>query len=237
MRVFHLKKDFLIVLLVLLMLSLIVLIVYSTARKTAMDTVFSFPLYNHTVVIDPGHGGYDPGVHRDGVTEKDIVLDISRNLKLFLRRQGAEVIMTREVDKDLLEVGPKKRKDLEGRMKVIEKADADLLVSVHTNAMESPVWSGAQTFFSSHDDQASRQLALCVQEELVKNLGNTKREAKPGYYYILEQSPIPATIVEVGFISNPEEAEQLKNPDYQKKVALSIYKGIYRYFMQNKTDL
>lgn len=233
MRIFHLKKDFLVAILILLMLAIIVLLIYTTALKTAGDTFFSFPLYNSTVVVDPGHGGYDPGVYRNGIYEKDIVMDISRQLKLYLRKKGAQVVMTREEDADFLEAGPKKMRDLEQRLKIVAEADADLMVSIHTNAMESSVWSGAQTFYREEEDASSKKLALFIQDELINKLGNTKRQAKPGNYFLLDNSPIPATIVEVGFISNPEEARLLQKPEYQDKVAYSIGNGILRYLTED----
>lgn len=232
MHVFYCRRDTVIAVLVILVLILIGIIVYSTNRYASREAIFSFPLLGYGVVIDPGHGGYDPGVKRDEICEKDIVLEISRYIELMLGRKGTRIVMTRDDDEDLLELpaGPKKRTDLTNRLKIITRAEADIMISIHANGMESPLWSGSQTFYK--DDKDSKRLALLIQEELITELHNTIREAKPGAYFILERSPIPAVIVEVGFISNPQEAKLLQDPEYQKKVALAISKGVYRYFKE-----
>lgn len=232
MRVVYFKKELLVALLIILMLLLIVLIIKSTDRKDSVEAVFVFPLLGRSLVIDPGHGGYDPGVTGHGVIEKDVVLEISRYMKLLLQKKGARVIMTREVDDDLLELpaGPKKRADLTNRLKIIEGSDVEIMVSIHANAIESPVWSGSQTFYNSDEDEDSRLLALLIQEELISVLKNTNRHAKPGNFFILQNSPVPSAIVEVGFLSNPEESKLLQDPEYQKKVAYAVSRGIFRYF-------
>lgn len=234
MRVIHFKKELLVFLLIMLMLLLISLIIYTTSLKASVESLFSFPLLGQSVAIDPAHGGYDPGVFREGVDEKDIVLEISRYTKMFLQKRGGRVVMTRETDMDLLELpaGPKKLKDLTNRLALIEDSEVDILVSIHTNAIQSSVWSGAQTFYSSDEDVKSKRLALLIQEELIKELKNTDRKAKTGSYFLLQNAPVPAVIVEVGFISNPQELKLLQDPEYQKRVALAISEGIYKYFKE-----
>jgi len=188
-----------------------------------------------TIVLDPGHGGQDPGATSPYCeAEKDVVLKIALYLKQFLEESGANVILTRDGDYDLADDDrprgvTRKRSDLEKRQKIVEEANADLLVSIHVNSILSSRWSGAQTFYSAHLEE-NRLLAAIIQDALKENLGGTKREAKDLDAYILRTSQVPAVLVEVGFISNPREGRLLGQADYQRKVAYSIYKGISRYF-------
>lgn len=189
------------------------------------------PLSGEVIVIDPGHGGYDPGVMFDEeILEKDIVLEIGFYLREFLQQGGAEVVMTRDDDADFLQtsVGPKKRMDMQNRLEFINEIDPDFVVSIHTNYIPSPIWRGAQTFYHK-DCEESKFLADSIQKELIRVLENTERAAKFADYYLLVESPVPASLVEAGFLSNPEEAELLTTPEYQKKIAWAIYLGIINY--------
>ncbi len=183
------------------------------------------------IAIDPGHGGYDPGAFNYGAIEKDVNLAVSIMLRDYLQQGGATVIMTREKDMDLLEAskGPKKRQDMKNRLGIIEKSQADLFVSIHSNAIASSVWSGAQTFYQEGDEEGMR-LAGLIQEELISVLQNTNRSISTAEYYLLENLYIPGVVVEVGFLSNPEEAVLLQDPEYQKKISWAIYGGIIKYF-------
>ncbi len=192
---------------------------------------YRMPLAAKVIAIDPGHGGYDPGVFDHNVIEKEVNMAVALILREYLQQGGATVIMTREKDMDLLEVskGPKKRLDMKNRLNIIEKSEANLLLSIHCNAIASPICSGAQTFYKEGDDEGMR-LAGLIQKELIRVLENTNRPIKTGEYYLLENSSIAGAVVEVGFLSNPEEAILLKDPHYQKKVAWAIYGGVIKYF-------
>lgn len=202
---------------------------------------WSLPLAGQIIALDAGHGGPDGGASsKQGLIEKDINLAVSLYLRDYLQQAGAVVVMTREEDKDLAGAdtrGYSKRKteDLKTRVRFIEERQADLLVSIHMNSIPSPRWRGAQTFYyPNHQDSAN--LAALVQEELKRNLENTDRVAKRSdkKVYLLEAVPIPSVLVEVGFLSNPGEAELLGSESYQRKVAASIYQGILRYYSGEK---
>lgn len=200
---------------------------------------WNLPLTGKIILIDPGHGGPDGGAGDQKTQEKDIALSISLKLRDFLQEQGALVIMTRETDKDLADSdtrGYSRRKieDLKKRLKMINHTDIDLFVSIHLNAIPSSRWSGAQTFFASQH-QENERIAKFIQDELRKNLKNTTRKAKPlNQVYILKNAKKPGALVEVGFLSNPAEKANLKKESYQDKVAASIYKGVIRYFTNEK---
>ena len=183
--------------------------------------------------LDPGMAVTIGSMHGEAI-EKDIVLEISLYLRDYLQQGGASVIMTRETDMDLLELpvaGPKKRQDLHNRLAVLESSQVDLLVSVHANSFSTSYWRGAQTFYQDGKENGKR-LAVCMQDELARVLRNTDRVAKSGNFFLLRELDVPGAIVEVGFLSNPEEARLLLNPNYQKKIAWAIYTGIIKYYSQ-----
>lgn len=210
------------------------------AIKTA--SYWSLPLAGTTIALDAGHGGPDGGaVSKQGVIEKDINLAVTLYLRDYLQQAGALVFMTREEDRDLASAdtkGYKKRKteDLTRRVRYIEEKKAGLFVSIHMNSVPSSRWSGAQTFFSTNNGD-SVTLAEYIQDELRKNLNNTDRVAKRSdkSVYLLEELKIPAVLVEVGFLSNPEEARLLRDEKYQQKVAASIYQGIMKYISKKES--
>lgn len=200
---------------------------------------WNLPLSGKVILIDPGHGGPDGGAGDEGALEKDIALKVSFKMKDYLEGQGALVLMTREEDKDLANKstrGYSKRKteDLKKRLEFINKSEADFFISVHLNSIPSPRWSGAQTFYAPHHKENARA-AKFIQDEFKKNLQNTTREAKPiNNVYIIKHAKRPGVLVEVGFLSNPAEKENLKKDSYQDKLAESIYLGILRYFTDEK---
>lgn len=196
--------------------------------------VMSYPIANQIIVIDAGHGGMDPGaISHSKHEEKDITLAISKKLVRYLSQAGATVISLRNNDEDLCEdhfkgsIRERKRKDLSLRVERAKARQADLYISVHTNADVSPQWFGAQTFYKAGNEK-SQAVAESIQEEFKRVLGNTKREAKTGSYYILDRATMPAVILEVGFLSNPREADLLISDDYQEKVAYAIFCGIVK---------
>jgi N-acetylmuramoyl-L-alanine amidase len=204
-------------------------------------TYWTMPLSGKTIAIDAGHGGPDGGAEsRDGVAEKNLNLAIAKYLRDYLQQAGALVVMTREEDKDLARpetkgLSNRKTEDLHARAELITKHNAQLYVSIHMNSIPSSRWRGAQTFYSTlHPD--SKVFALLIQDELRKNLGNTDRVAKTieTEPYLLKTLQIPGALVEAGFLSNPEEAALLNDPNYQKKVAASIYQAILRYYSGDK---
>ncbi|WP_338471370.1 N-acetylmuramoyl-L-alanine amidase CwlD [Niallia sp. XMNu-256] len=200
---------------------------------------WNLPLSGKIILIDPGHGGPDGGAGDKDALEKDIALHVSHKLREYLQEQGALVIMTREDDTDLADADTKgysrrKVQDLKKRLDLINNQDIDFFVSVHLNSIPSAKWSGAQTFYAPQYDENERA-AKFIQDELIKNLENTNRRAKPiNHVYILDNAKKPGVLVEVGFLSNPTEKANLKKDPYQEKIAVSIYNGIMRYYSNEK---
>ncbi|WP_199616508.1 N-acetylmuramoyl-L-alanine amidase CwlD [Paenibacillus alkalitolerans] len=214
------------------------LLVYVFTNQLPADktwTYWTLPLSGKIIAIDPGHGGPDGGANsRDGLVEKDVTLAISLYLRDYLQQSGAVVVMTRETDTDLAPEGMRgysrrKTYDLKERAEIIKESGASSFVSIHLNAIGSSKWYGPQTFYTyNHED--NKRLSLFIQEELKKNVVQTDRRAKRiKGIYLLDQAEMPAALVEVGFLSNPEEAGRLAQPDYQKKVAAAIYRAFLRY--------
>ncbi|AIC92694.1 MULTISPECIES: N-acetylmuramoyl-L-alanine amidase CwlD [Shouchella] len=202
---------------------------------TEDSTTWHLPLSGKVIVLDPGHGGMDGGASsKEGVLEKEVTLEVSIKLRDYLQEAGALVLMTREEDVDLANEGTKKIKhrkteDLKKRVEMVNESDADFFISVHMNAIPSPKWRGAQTFYHLKNKQ-NEDLAVFIQEEMKRNLENTNRYAKPIHHvYLLKQATIPGALIEAGFLSNPEEALLLETDDYQQKMAASIYEGILRF--------
>ncbi len=187
----------------------------------------------HTIVIDPGHGGNDPGkVAINSALEKDVNLAIALKLKKYLEQEDMEVVMTRQEDKGLYEETDSNKKvhDMKNRLAIMEGAKPALVVSVHQNSYHEESVSGVQVFYY-RDSAEGKRAALLVQEQMIATLQPAKeREAKENStYYILKKTTVPTIIVECGFLSNREEADRLTSEDYQERVAWAIHLGIMRY--------
>jgi N-acetylmuramoyl-L-alanine amidase len=186
------------------------------------------------VAIDAGHGGDDPGARsREGLLEKELNLDIALRLKRFLSRVNVYCVMIRETDCDFSE-GPEqlrhqKRQDLINRVRMAGQSGADIYLSLHANSFPESRYRGAQTFYGPGNPD-SRRLAEAIQKQLVGRLGPNNRRAKPGNFRVLQDSRMPAAIIEVGFLSNPEEAALLGRPEYRERVAEAICQGVIDYF-------
>lgn len=218
--------------------AVLLLAAYFFSRGQSIEAL-SWTVAGKVIVIDPGHGGCDPGtIGVSGSREKDINLKIARKLKTVLQQAGAVVIMTRENDRYFNDARKTSLWDesihgIEERVKIAAAYRADLLISVHVNSFPSPRWRGAQVFYQQGSKEGKR-LAELIQEEITRELKNTDRLAKEIDAYILRHSKMPAVIVETGFVSNPEEEKLLQDELYQYRLAWSIYAGIVRYLSEKK---
>src|SRR5690625_1635117 len=218
------------------------LIQYTIQRREPAWETWSLPLSGKTIVLDPGHGGPDGGaVGKDETEEKDIALSVAKKLQDYLQQSGALVYLTRETDKDLASEDTKglsnrKSEDIRNRLQFIHDRKADFFVTIHLNALSSTRWHGAQTFYYPEMDE-SRHLAKMIQSEIINNLENTDRTPLAiNSMYLLKHAKVPGSLVEIGFLSNEQERELLKQEDYQRKMAGSIYQGILRYATEEMED-
>lgn len=189
------------------------------------------------IIIDAGHGGVDGGaVAEDGTNEKDINLKIALKLNEFFTIMGYETRMVRYTDisihnNDANTIREKKVSDIRNRTAIMEEYENCLYISIHQNKFDdSSVW-GAQTFYSPNNEN-SKVLAMSIQTSIANTLQpENKRQIKPSgtSIYVLYNATKPAVMVECGFISNFNELAQLKNDEYQSKIAFSIMSGIINY--------
>lgn len=197
------------------------------------------PATSKTIVVDAGHGGEDGGaVASDGVMEADINLKIALKLQNLLEQSGATVILTRSdenaiynLDKKTLR--DKKNSDIKNRVKIGNNSSADIFVSIHLNKIPQSEYYGWQTFFKDGSEEGKR-LATCIQNNLNEAIQkeNKRVPLKINNVYIIKHVEIPISIVECGFLSNPEEREQLEDNSYQNKLAWGIYNGVMDYFVE-----
>jgi len=175
------------------------------------------------IVLDAGHGGSDPGAQRSGVSEKDLTMQITNQLKKRLIQLGARVVMTRSDDTFV---------SLEDRVKITNENQPDLFVSIHINALESTTSIyGIETYYQT---EQSRPLANAIHQQLVQGLGVPDRSVRKARFYVINHTPVPAILAEVGFISNPQERENLGSGDYQTKIADSVSAGIAQYLTEKQ---
>lgn len=207
--------------------------------KSAMfsDKETFLPSEGRTIIIDAGHGAPDGGaVGQSGVLEKDLNLAVAQALQKFLEAGGTQVIVTRSDDNGIYDVSgsikSKKVSDIKNREKLMQESDADAFISIHMNKFPEEKYSGPQVFYSTNDD-SSKNLAECVQKNLITVLApKSEREVKEAYdsIYLLKNATIPAVLIECGFLSNHSEEKKLLDENYQKQIAWAIYCGVVQYF-------
>lgn len=241
LRVIRVRLRYLFLLVVMLVIGFLALRAIYDHVENRRVAALSWSLANKVIVVDPGHGGIDPGSKGPtGAIEEDITLEVARKLTTVLSQSGAIVLMTRESDMDLSDAQggslmARKRQDLARRVAQANDHDADAFISVHVNSFKSgPSEHGAQTFYQPGSEEG-KKLATCIQSELVRLLKNTDRKAKDVDYYTTRNAKMPAVIVEIGFISNAKEEKLMGDIDYQGKIAYVIYSGMVKYFAEHAT--
>ena len=208
-------------------LILIILLLSALFINTKVNALM--PLSGKIIVIDPGHGGKDPGTTSDTTYEKDINLAISKALEIELSKVGATVILTRDGDYDLSEPNARWRKksDFDNRINLINNSKANLYLSIHLNYLTNSAYYGPQVFYQ----EKSIDLATIIQKTLNNSL-NSDREIKeiPKKTYMYDKLTIPGVLIECGFLSNSEEKKKLITEEYQQKIASLIKYAIIEYF-------
>ncbi|MFA5536490.1 MAG: N-acetylmuramoyl-L-alanine amidase [Bacillota bacterium] len=181
------------------------------------------------VILDPGHGGVDPGALTGDIKEKDIVLDVVKRMNTYLEAQGYSVLLTRDADVDLggeLTKG-RHRRDLEARLDVINRGQ--VAISIHCNTIHDSSQKGAVVFFQK-GSEAGEELARAVLKELNKvQLLNANLPLPRENLFLLRTAKIPVIIVELGFLSNQEDTGKLKDEGFRQQLAEAISKGIINY--------
>ena len=191
-----------------------------------------------TLVIDPGHGGEDGGATApDSTKEADIDLAIAEDIDALCLLFGVPSVMTRDGDESLADrfpddtAGGRKARDLRGRLRVAEEADAALLLSVHANKFPDSSVHGIHVFYSPNGEE-SRAAAGLAQELINETLQpENRKESKKANssIYLLNRAKMPAILAECGFISNADELEALKTPEYRASVACVLFAAAAEY--------
>lgn len=188
------------------------------------------------ILIDPGHGGIDGGaVSKKGTIEKYLNLSISLKVKERLKKDGYNVLMTREDDNGLYAVDDNikriKIEDLNNRCRIKRDSLSTIFISIHQNFFKQSIYSGPQVWYSG--SPKSIMLAHVMQKNLNRDLGyNIRKELDAkGAYKVLRCYPyVPSIIIECGFLTNPKEEAKLNDDEYQNKIADSISKSVNEYF-------
>lgn len=189
-------------------------------------------LKGKVIVLDPGHGGSDPGaIGLNNTPEKAVTLPVALKVKALLEKAGAKVLMTRQDDRDVFGAGASAVEELSARTKVANSVKADLFVSIHANAFANRTVGGTSTHYylkSRYD----RMLAECLQSSVVAAGGLTDRGAQAANFYVVKRTLMPAALIEMAFISNPDEEKLLNSPQFQQQFAQGIVSGMDNFFLQ-----
>ncbi|MCU0569263.1 MAG: N-acetylmuramoyl-L-alanine amidase [Oculatellaceae cyanobacterium Prado106] len=177
-----------------------------------------------TLVLDPGHGGRDPGaVGIGGLREVDVVMPISLQVATLLKDHGVNVVLTRQDDREI---------DLEPRVSLANRTRADLFVSIHANAisLSRPDVNGIETYYYTSQ---SASLARTIHASILEGTDRPDRRVREARFYVLRHTTMPSVLLEVGFVTGAEDARLLADPDFQSQMATAIARGILEYVQQN----
>lgn len=177
------------------------------------------------VVIDPGHGGPDPGaVGIGGLRETDVVLDVALQVTQLLQSRGVQVVLTRTTEVDV---------DLPPRVALANSSGADLFLSLHANAlaMSRPDVNGIETFF--FESASSRALAAAVQQQVVAvSPGSPDRGVRQARFFVIRRTAMPSALLELGFVTGSLDAPRLADPAHRRRLALAVATGILLHLTQ-----
>ena len=179
------------------------------------------------IVVDPGHGGSNPGAVANNTREADNNLSVSLKLRDKLVQAGAKVIMTRDTDRTVAPEGSSLGAELEARVNLAETNHADLFISIHSNENPDPTIAGAMTFYPNGKSSA---LASEIENALITETRAVNKGTASATFYVLRNTSMPSTLVEMGFVSNQQEAALLNSDSYRSKIAQGILNGLVKYF-------
>ncbi|WP_026104010.1 N-acetylmuramoyl-L-alanine amidase [Anabaena sp. PCC 7108] len=194
----------------------------SSQIRTQPQPRFSVPRGKLLVVIDPGHGGKDSGAPGlGGLLEKDVILPIGKRVASILEQNGVQAVMTRDADFFV---------ELQGRVDIAKRVNATLFVSIHANSVDSrPDVNGLEVYYYD----SGYGLAETVRKTILQDIGTIKdRGTRKARFYVLRKNPMPAILVETGYMTGREDNPRLGSPEYQNRMADAIARGILKYLQQ-----
>ncbi|HEY9645836.1 MAG TPA: N-acetylmuramoyl-L-alanine amidase [Chroococcidiopsis sp.] len=176
------------------------------------------------IVVDPGHGGSDPGaVGIGGLRETDIVLPVALQVAQILEQQGVQAVLTRQNETTV---------ELEPRVQTAERANADLFVSIHANSisLSRPDVNGIETYYHSAQ---GLPLARVLHNSLLQLPGAIDRGVRQANFYVLRNTSMPAVLLELGFVTGAQDARRMSDPNSRSQIATAIARGILQYIQRN----
>jgi len=205
----------------------------TTPSGTSTEPAFTPGIKGKIIALDAGHGGSDTGaIGPTGVTEKGVTLRVAKALQKLLQAEGATVLMTRTTD---TEVSPKKAnasdvEELQARCDVGNEGNADIFISMHMDSFTNSTPSGTTGYYYTKGSKASQRLAQYVSEGVVTALGTGDRGTKSCNFYVVKHTDMPATLVEMAFISNDKEEKLMNSEAGINRAAEGILNGLRRFF-------
>ena len=207
-------------------------------KKIGSASRGNYDVLNKVVYLDAGHGGYDPGASYFGISEKSLTLAIQSRVKAKLESEGYQVVTTRTSDTYV---------DLTDRSRAANASESDIFVSIHINASGSSATQGIETYYyQPYAEYPSRinatyhanptrlsmsdTLANAIQSSLINATGAQNQGVKRQTFAVLRETTAPAVLLELGFLSNPQEAARLSTSAYQETLANAIVAGIKSYY-------
>lgn len=235
-----LSKKRIMIITSIIMVALFAFAIQTNIKTDVVQTV-ALPVSNKVIVLDAGHGKPDEGAQSStGTTEAETNLKIALKVQSLLEQSGATVILTRSDEEAIYDIDSKTLKqkkisDIHNRVKIGNESSADIFVSIHLNKIPQDQYWGWQCFYKDGNEQ-SVKLAKSLQENLNESIQkeNKRVAMKLDTVYIMKHVEIPISIVECGFLSNPEEEKLLLEDEYQNKLAWGIYNGITDYFYETE---
>jgi N-acetylmuramoyl-L-alanine amidase len=228
--------------LLLMVASLVWLELLPATREPAVSIKPRRPAEVSLVIIDPGHGGIDPGTSANGVLEKDLALDIAHRVRRLNHLQGFETLLTRESDE---------YKSLANRADFANRQRDCVFVSIHFDEAKKPASTGIETYYAAHQpgrelpfvswlpilqktssqspDILSQSLAGFIEESLVKRTQAFNRGIRAEQFYVIANVRHPAVLVEGGFLTNKDDMAKLGSEEYRERMAGAICEGIAHY--------
>lgn len=190
-------------------------------------------LKGKSITLDAGHGGPDAGaIGPTGVTEKSVTLRVANELKRLLENEGAKVYMTRTRDTAVSSKGSKATaiEELQARCDIANKKKSDIFISIHMDSFTNSEARGTTSYYYDKGSSASKKLADKVREGLIDQIDTQNRGTQSCNFYVVRHTDMPAILIEIAFISNPEEEKLLDSEEGVKKAAQGIADGIADYF-------
>lgn len=190
-------------------------------------------LKGKVIVLDPGHGGSDPGaIGPNGLKEKTVTFAVALKVRALLGKAGARVVLTRWGDRDVYGPNASAVDELRARSNIGNTNKADVFLSIHCNSFPDSRVGGVTSYYyekSRYDSLLAQQL----QEELASGSSLTDRGISAADFYVLRHTVMPASLVELGFISNPNNEQLLRTPQFQQRLAEGIVRGLDDFFKRS----